>query len=77
MTRCSFTLLFITSEPLGVAVTHSVSQRSRKDREKKEEKRETEIEGRIFTTQTVERVSCIPMSVSLQPGSKTLSGEKE
>lgn len=78
MTRCSFTQLLITSEQLAVAVSHSLSQGSNEDTKKREGDRETEIEGRIFTTQTVaRRVSCIPMSDPLLPGSRTLSGEKE
>lgn len=45
---------------------------SREDEKKKERKKKRATERRIFTTQTVARVSCIPMSVPLLPGSITL-----
>lgn len=45
---------------------------SREDEKKEERKKKRATERRIFTTQTVARVSCIPMSVPLLPGSITL-----
>lgn len=56
------------------SVSHSVGGGggSREDEKKKERKKKRATERRIFTTQTVARVSCIPMSVPLLPGSITL-----
>lgn len=73
VTRCSFTLLFITSDTLAVA-PHSLSQGPRKDGEKTEGASEgggRDRGERIFTTQTAARVSCITMSVPLQPRLKS------